>query len=127
LHELGWFGVEDPSLHALIGMGAVLGALVHAPLAAILILVELTENYRVTLPAMLATVTALGIARLVDRDSIYTAGLRGRGLAGGRPSDPAMLLRLSVEQVNLEPASVLQPDDPFQRAIELSEQLETQN
>src|SRR5690606_25726924 len=40
LHQLGWFGVDDPSLHALIGMGAVLGAVVHAPLAAILILVE---------------------------------------------------------------------------------------
>jgi len=61
-------------------MGAVLAAIVHAPLASILILLETTRNSGLMLPAMLATVTATAMARIVLSDSIYTLSLRRRGL-----------------------------------------------
>src|SRR5690606_33872665 len=44
----------SPGLFALVGMAAVLGGAVHAPLTAILLLFELTGDYRVLLPALLA-------------------------------------------------------------------------
>src|SRR5262249_23078125 len=68
LKQTHWFASLHPEFYALVGMGAVLAAVVHAPLASIIILFELTTDYRVTLPAMIATVTAVGVARLVFPD-----------------------------------------------------------
>ncbi|CAN5434411.1 chloride channel protein [soil metagenome] len=104
----------QPEIYALVGMGAVLAAVVHAPMASILILLELTHDYKITLPAMLATVTAVGIARLIYRDSIYTSILRERGVHMGESSDLLLLRRLSVEQLTLEPAINVHPDDALQ-------------
>ena len=64
----------------------------HAPLAAILILLELTRNNSVVLPAMLASIIATGFARSIYPDSIYTLALRQRGVRLGATGD-MMLLR----------------------------------
>jgi CIC family chloride channel protein len=72
------------------------------------------------LPAMLATIVATGLARLMFRDSIYTLALRERGIGVGSSSDLTMLRRLTVEQVDLEPATVVSANDPFQRVLDLT-------
>ncbi len=111
LMRLAGVSAVQPELFALVGMGAVLAAVVHAPMASILILLDLTHDYKLTLPAMLATVAAVGVARLIFRDSIYTSILRERGIVVGGGSDLSLLRRISVEQVQLEPAVAIHPDD----------------
>jgi CIC family chloride channel protein len=103
-------------------MGAVLAAAVHAPLASILIVFELTQDYKVMLPAMLACVVATTTARLIFPDSIYTQGLRRRGLNLNSHADMNLLRRLSIEQVALEPAVRVHFGDAFQKIIDLSAQ-----
>ena len=49
---------SDPSVYVIIGMGAAMGAVLNAPLAAILAIVELTHNVSISMPAMLAIVAA---------------------------------------------------------------------
>lgn len=127
LRWTGYFGALLPELYALVGMGAALAAVVHAPMAAILICFELTLDHKVMLPAMLACVTATGLARLLYPDSIYTAALRRRGLRVGVGSDLRMLRQITVEQIDLEPAMVLQPADPMQRVLDLMTQTGTSN
>jgi CIC family chloride channel protein len=120
LQRTGLFYSIRPEMYALVGMGAVLAAVVHAPLASILIVFEVTEDYKVMVPAMLACVVATGIARVIFRDSIYTMTLRMRGIRFGGAGDLTLLRRISVEQVTLEPASVVHTNDPFQKILELS-------
>jgi CIC family chloride channel protein len=122
-HWLPNSGVQ-PELYALVGMGAVLAAVVHAPLASILICFELTQDYKVMLPAMLACIISTGIARAFHRDSIYTAGLRARGVRLGEKSDLTLLRRMTVEQVDLEPAVIVHATEPLRRALDLSESAE---
>ena len=62
---------------------------------------DLTGEYRLALPAMLATISATGMARRIYAESIYTMTLRERGLRGGR-SDQLVLRRMNVEQVSLD-------------------------
>ncbi|HEY1921385.1 MAG TPA: chloride channel protein [Tepidisphaeraceae bacterium] len=119
LQRLGWFSSIHPEVYALVGMGAALAAVVHAPLASILICFEVTEDYKVMVPAMLACVVATAVARLLYQDSIYTSSLRLRGVRMGG-GDGAVLRRLSVEQVTLEPATVVHPDDPFQKILDVT-------
>ncbi|HEV2292938.1 MAG TPA: chloride channel protein [Tepidisphaeraceae bacterium] len=120
LETLGVGANIEPRIYALIGMGAVLAAVVHAPLASILIVLDLTRDPRIMLPTMLATIVATGLARLMFRDSIYTLALRERGIGVGESGDLTMLRRLSVEQVELEPATVVNATDPFQRVLDLT-------
>jgi CIC family chloride channel protein len=114
------FASVQPEVYALVGMGAVLAAVVHAPLASILICFEVTEDYKVMVPAMLACVVATATARLLYQDSIYTLGLRLRGIRTGTAGDRAVLRQLTVEDVTLEPASVVHAADPFQKILNLT-------
>lgn len=125
LQRTGWFPNIQPELYALAGMGAVLAAVIHAPLASILICFEVTEDYKVMVPAMLACVFATGFARLLFKDSIYTLTLRLRGVHVGGEAGQNALRRLSVEQVPLEPATSVYPEDPLQKVLDLIEQTGT--
>ena len=121
------FDALQPQVYALVGMAGVLAAVVHAPLASILILLELTRNNDLVLPAMLASIVATGFARSLYPDSVYTLGLRQRGVRLGASGDMMLLRRLTVEQVGLEPAAILQENDPFQRVLDLTASLGAQN
>lgn len=111
-----------PEAYAIVGMGAVLAAIVHAPLASILIVLELTYNPALVLPAMLAVVVATGIARLIYPDSIYTAVLRLRGIRLGSAGDLSVLHRVTVEQVNLDPVTAVGIDTPLERLLDMTAQ-----
>lgn len=121
-HGAGGIGGAEPNIYALVGMGAVLAAVVHAPLASMLITFEVTRDYQIVVPAMLACIIATSLAQLLYRDSIYTMALRARGVRLGTVADMMMLQRLSVEQVMLEPATVVGIADPFQRVLDLTAQ-----
>jgi CIC family chloride channel protein len=90
----GGEGIQ-PGGFALVGMAALLGSSVRAPLTGILLAFELTNDYGMVLPLMLATGVATFVADRVDADSIYTLPLRRRGIVyaepGGRghPADRA--------------------------------------
>ncbi|MFI1533263.1 chloride channel protein [Streptomyces anandii] len=73
--------------YALIGMGATFAGGARAPITAVVILFELTGEYSIILPLMLAVVLATATSRLLFRDTIYTFKLRRRGidLAGPAP------------------------------------------
>jgi len=79
--------VSLPPAYALIGMGAFLAATTHAPLTSILIIFEMTADYEIVLPLMLACVTAHYTAKVYRRgESVYHASL-ARAAAAATPED----------------------------------------
>ena len=60
-------GSSDPTLYVVIGMGAAMAAVLSAPLAAILAVVELTHNVLVVFPSMLAIIAATLTTTVVFR------------------------------------------------------------
>lgn len=67
--------------YALVGMAAATAATTHAPLMAAVMVFELSGDYAIALPLVLATALATFASRRLRRDSIYTAELRERGVA----------------------------------------------
>ncbi len=118
---LNWAEHASPAHYALVGMAAVVAATTHAPLTAILIVYEITGNYEIILPLMLAAVISTIVSRLIMRDSIYTLKLRRRGIRIGAMSDLTVLRRLSVSDVLLADAVTVRPTDSAQKLLELSE------
>ncbi len=79
LHSLLPGFTSVPAAYALVGMGGFLAATTHAPLTSILMLFEMTLDYDMVLPLMLACVTAHYTAKVYRRgESIYHAALKGR-------------------------------------------------
>ncbi|WP_460105388.1 chloride channel protein [Streptomyces sp. YKOK-J1] len=66
--------------YALIGMGATFAGAARAPITAVVILFELTGEYSIILPLMLAIVLATATSHLLSRDTVYTLKLRRRGI-----------------------------------------------
>jgi len=69
----------SPGAYALVGMGAVVAAGTHAPITAIVIIFELTGDYRIILPLMISCIIATLLATQLQRGSIYTLKLLRRG------------------------------------------------
>jgi len=101
-----WPGVPlVPAAFTLVGMGALLAATTHAPIMAILLLFEMTLDYQIILPLMLACVVAHYVSRKFDSKSIYAESLqrKGEGLFEAQLSS----LRVS-DLMKLNPVSVLE-------------------
>jgi chloride channel protein, CIC family len=65
---------------ALVGMAATTAASIHAPLTAAVLVFELSGDYPIVLPLLLATVVATTLSRALGSESIYEAELRRKGL-----------------------------------------------
>ncbi len=68
-----------PGAYALVGMAAVTGSVVQAPLAAAILVFEMTDKYETILPILLAVVAATVISKKYMNGSIYTIRLRLKG------------------------------------------------
>ena len=66
--------------HALLGMAAATAASIHAPLTAAVLVFELSGDYAIVLPLLLATVVATTVSRGLGSESVYEAELRRKGL-----------------------------------------------
>jgi len=69
----------DPGFWALVGMAAMMGGTMRAPLTGTLFAVELTGNFSVMAPVFAATVVAYGVTVLLLKRSILTERLARRG------------------------------------------------
>ncbi|MEZ4586151.1 MAG: chloride channel protein [Gemmatimonadales bacterium] len=65
--------------YTLVGMGAVVAAATGAPITAILLVFEITNDYAIMPPLMLATVLSVLVAKSVHRDTLYSSWLRRTG------------------------------------------------
>lgn len=91
-HVFGWWfpGVEQHTgAFALVGMAALFSATARAPLTAMLIVFEMSNDYGMILPLMVAGVTASQFSQWLHPESIYTTKLARRGVrfSGGRDLD----------------------------------------
>lgn len=66
--------------YALVGIGGVVGGTALAPLTAIILLFEMTDDYRIILPMMLVTAIAIVVTRAFVGESIYTLKLRQQNI-----------------------------------------------
>ncbi|AQQ68914.1 chloride transporter ClC family protein [Microbulbifer agarilyticus] len=87
----------SPGLYAMVGMAAMMAAMLNAPLAALLAILELTYNANVLFPAMLSIVVACLVSRqLFSTDGIYQESLRALGKSGTPSWRAQMLSRVGV-------------------------------
>lgn len=95
--------------YALVGMGAVFAGAARAPITAVVIMFELTGEYTIILPLMLAVVVATAISSVVSHDTVYTRKLLRRGIDIDEPAD-AIIRRRPITSLMGDPPAAVHPD-----------------
>src|SRR6201996_8835942 len=85
-HDLFGPAIGPPAMYAVVAMGGVFGAAAQAPLTAIASVIEMTGNFTLTLPIMLASGIAAALSKELSYGSVYTTKLLRRGIDIERPS-----------------------------------------
>jgi chloride channel protein, CIC family len=70
--------VDVPSF-AMVGMGAMVGGCTGAVMTAVTMIFEMTRDYDIVMPMILAVAMSVGVRRLLSRENIYTLKLYRRG------------------------------------------------
>src|SRR5690606_38859520 len=70
----------QPAAYGIVGMGAMVAATTGAPITAILLVFEMTDDYALMLPLMLSTAIAMVVARRLQPENLYSGWLIRRGI-----------------------------------------------
>jgi CIC family chloride channel protein len=100
-------------------MGAVLGAAVQAPMAAIMMGFELTNSYTVILPLMTACVLATMVHRRLMSHSIYTQSLVDQGIDISAAREMGVLTTLTVRDVMNREVPKIPSNMPYSEVVML--------
>jgi CIC family chloride channel protein len=117
VNHLALFPTGDPGAYALVGMGALFAGIIRAPLTSVFMIFEITQDYQILVPLMVANMLSFAISRRYQPMPVYEALLRQ-----DRIHLPSAALRGSVgwtarDVMNAE-ARFLAADQPVDAARE---------
>jgi CIC family chloride channel protein len=119
--DVALFGHDKIEVGAfvLVGMGAVFAGIIRAPITSVLIIYEMTGNYNLILPLMVANMIAYVIARHVRPVPIYEALLAQDGIDLPHPGQPPahVLDLLTVADVMTTNPTTISADDRAEDAL----------
>ena len=118
VHQLWPDATSSHGAYAVVGMAAMAAGTTHAPISAILILFELTGNYDLILPLMVAAIIAGLVSRRLHRHSIYTESLERKGIDPTWRMEEAVLAGLKVSDLLRADPDVLSPAAPYAELVE---------
>jgi CIC family chloride channel protein len=97
---------------AIVGMAAVFAGAARAPFTAILIVFEMTNDYRLILPLMAGVIVSLILSERLHPESIYTLKLVRRGIRLKQGRDLDLMETVRVEEVMMRQPGSVKPDLP---------------
>lgn len=112
-----FFPAITPGSYALVAMSAVVAATTHAPITAILIIFEMTGDYKIILPLMICTIISLVVTKFQE-GSIYTLKLMRRGINVHQGKEINVLKSMKVKDVMRHSIEILSPDTPMHVIVE---------
>jgi chloride channel protein, CIC family len=111
--------VANPGAYALVGMGAAFAGIIRAPMTSVVMIFEITRDYAVIVPLMLANLVSYFISSRLQKEPIYEVLADQDGIhlpkfgRGRRPRRHVMQILHSVEQE-------LSAEESLERALELT-------
>jgi CIC family chloride channel protein len=120
VHHLFPSLTAGPGAYAMVGMGALVSATTHAPLTAIIIIFEMTGDYKIVPPLMAACVIATVVATRLKKTSIYTEKLARRGVELFEPVEFNVMKRLPITGAITRDPVLIPQETPFRSLVDLA-------
>ncbi len=103
------------SAYALLGMGAILGASLRAPITPIVMIFELTHDYGLIVPMMFVTILSSFIAGRIQPEGLYDLLLRAPGMSVDRAANEEEVMKQGrVGELMIKPDHMLRADSSFE-------------
>lgn len=106
--------------YALVAMGAMVSATTRAPISAILIIFEMTNNYTIILPLMIACILATLVSGLIIKPSIYHTKLLRRGIDLEDSQTINLLRNIKIKDVILKHARIIKENTSLKEIVEMA-------
>lgn len=106
---------------AMVGMGAMVGGGTGAAMTAVTMIFEMTRDYNIVLPMIVAVALSLGVRRILSLESIYTMKLVRRGHAMPRGLHANLFLVRSARDAMLRDVAILDESTTFSAFLSMSE------
>jgi CIC family chloride channel protein len=117
-HQLWPDATSAYPAYAAVGMAAITAGTSHAPISAILILFELTGNYDLILPLMVASIISSVISRKLYPYSIYTEALQRKGVDLNLRLEQAVMAGMGVRDLLREDPDTLHPATGYREVVD---------
>ena len=104
------FAVPQPMAFALVGMAALFAGSGRAPITCIVIIMEMTDDYHIILPLMIAVSASYLVSSFIEKESIYTMKLARRGVQVRRGTHISALKEIKVTEIMTEEPTTLTPE-----------------
>jgi len=106
-----------PEAYALVGMAALVAGGTFAPLTAIIIIFEMTDDYGLILPLMLVCVVSYLVSRRLGRESLYSEALARLGEQISHGADRSILEGVTVAEAYDRDPLVILEDAPLRQVL----------
>jgi CIC family chloride channel protein len=115
----GYFGnvISSPGPYALVGMGAMFAGIIRAPITSIFMIFEVTQDYQIMLPVMIANIIAFAVARALHPHPMFESLAMQDGVHLPTKEDRYMAM-LTVSDA-MRAGQRFEPEVPAERAAEL--------
>ena len=104
--------------YSVVGMGAVAGAVMQAPLTNILMLFELTNDYTLILPIMATCIAASYTYQRFTKHSIYMQNLLNKGINIRHGREASIMNSIKVRDVMSTEVTTIAQEMPFRKILE---------
>jgi CIC family chloride channel protein len=116
-HHLFPLATATPGAYALVGMGAVFAGVVRTPMTSVLIIFEMTQDYAVIVPLMIANMVSLFVASLLQREPIYDALAVQDGIHLPSAKTRLRLDQRTVAEIMKDPVLLLESETTVREAL----------
>jgi len=103
--------------YALVAMGGLVAGTTRAPITAIIIVFEITSDYRIILPLMITCIISMIVSSKLSRESIYTLKLVLRNINIKEGTDSNIIEGIPVDEVYSKNCDTINATDNFSRVI----------
>ena len=109
VHRIAPFPTADSGAYALVGMGALFGGIVRAPMTSVFMIFEITQDYQILVPLMVANLLSFTISRryqpvplyhaLLEQDGVHLPAIGDHNTRSGRRAGPTVVRRRSAVRI----------------------------
>lgn len=121
-HTLGISEIQLGA-YALVGMGAFFASVIRTPFTSVILVFEMTRDYRIILPLMLGNLVAYFVSKRINHGSIYEVMSRYEGIELPSHDEEDTLMNITVEHVYTQIDTRLQSPLNYSELIYLDQSL----
>ena len=120
MHRFAPIPTGDPGAYALVGMGTLFAGIIRAPMTSVFMIFELTQDYQVLVPLMIANMISFAISKQYQPVPLYHALLEQENVHMPQPGTRLATGVWRASDIMTRDFTLIPPDSSIQRAAEIA-------